>query len=89
MKSIIDELYDLDLFHLTDTESKDGEYKLCLDRLVKLENDILNTYPEIKELLEDYQSADIDLHCISNRNEFRMGVRLGAQLVLDMIKSIE
>ena len=33
MKNILDELYDYDLFHLTEIEDMDGSYKTALDRL--------------------------------------------------------
>ncbi len=89
MKNLLDELYDYDLFHITEIEDVDGEYKAALDRLVKAEAELRKTYPESNEILDAYQSADIDLHNLSNRNEFRKGVRIGAQLVLEMIKPIK
>ena len=54
MKDLLDKLYDYDLFHLTANYSKDEEYRSALERLVKLEADILKAFPEIKELLEEY-----------------------------------
>ncbi|MEI3007606.1 DUF6809 family protein [Ruminococcus bicirculans (ex Wegman et al. 2014)] len=41
------------------------------------------------DILDEYQSADIELHNLSNRNEFRNGFKVGAQLVLEMIKPIK
>ena len=87
MKNIIDELYDQDLFRSFKIRSE--EYKAALNQLVKLEVEMLNTYPEIKELLEDYQSAESELTRLSNRSEFRLGVKLGAQLVLEMMRPIK
>ena len=87
MKNIIDEIYDQDLFRSFKIRSE--EYKATLNHLVKLEAEMLSTYPEIKELLEDYQSAESELARLSNRSDFRMGVKLGAQLVLEMMKPIE
>ena len=87
MKNIIDELYDQDLFRSFKIRSE--EYKAALNQLVKLEAEMLNTYPEIKELLEDYQSAESELTRLSNRSEFRLGVKLGAQLVLEMMKPLK
>ena len=46
-------------------------------------------YPDNDEILDEYQSADIELHNLSNRNEFRKGFKVGAQLVLEMIKPIK
>ncbi|MCH5194880.1 MAG: myb domain-containing protein [Oscillospiraceae bacterium] len=88
MKDIIDELYDLHLSNHNDTNNEDKEYQSTLDRLIKLESELLKTYPDCKELLEEFQTADGDLHSIANRIEFRKGFKVGAQLVLEMIKPI-
>lgn len=88
-KNILDELYDFDLFHMTEVEDVDGEYKSAMDRLVKAEAELLKAYPDCNEILDEYQLADIDLHNLSNRNEFHKGFRAGAQLVLEMIKPIK
>lgn len=68
MKNILDELYDLDLFHLTEITDVDGEYKSAMDKLLKAETELLKAFPDCKTILDEYQSADIDLHNLSNRN---------------------
>ena len=83
-RNILDELYDYDLFHLTEIEDK-----AALDRLVKAEAELKKAFPESAEILDEYQTADIELHNLSNRNEFRKGFKVGAQLVLEMIKPIK
>ena len=89
MRNILDKLYDLDLFHLTEIADVDGEYKSAMDKIVNAEAELLKAFPDCKDILDEYQSADIDLHNLSNRNEFRKGFRAGAQLVLEMIKPIK
>lgn len=89
MKNLIDELYDYDLFHLTEIVDMDGSYKAALDRLVKAEAELRKAYPDCTDILDEYQTADIDLHNLSNRNEFRKDFKVGAQLVLEMIKPIK
>lgn len=88
-KNILDELYDCDLFHLTEIANIGGEYKKAMDRLLKAETELLKSIPDCKDILDEYQSADIDLHNLSNRHEFRKGFRAGAQLVLEMLKPIK
>lgn len=88
-RNILDEFYDYDLFHLTEIEDMDGSYKAALDRLVKAEVELKKAYPVNDEILDEYQSADIELHNLSNRNEFRKGFKVGVQLVLEMIKPIK
>ncbi len=89
MSNIFDELYDYDLFHLTEIEDMDGSYMAALDRLVKAEAELKKSNPDSADILDEYQSADIELHNSSNRNEFRKGFKVGAQLVLEMIKPIK
>ena len=89
MKNILDELYDMDLFHLTEIADVSDEYKSAMAKLFKAETELLKAYPDCKEILDEYQSADIDLHNLSNRNEFCKGFRAGAQLVLEMLKPIK
>ncbi len=88
-RNILNELYDYDLFHLTEIEDTDGAYRAALDRLVKAEAKLKKAYPDSIDILNEYQSVDIDLHNISNRNKFRKGFKVGVQLVLEMIKPIK
>lgn len=89
MRNILDELYDYDLFHLTEIEDTDGAYKAALDRLIKAETELKKAFPDSADILDEYQTADIELHNLSNRNEFRKGFKVGAQLVLEMINPIK
>lgn len=89
MRTILDELYDYDLFHLTEIKDVDGAYKSAMDRLLKAETELLKVFPDCKNIFDEYQSADIDLLNLSNRNEFRKGFRAGTQLVFEMIKPIK
>lgn len=58
MKNILDELYDLDLFHLIEIADVDGEYKSAMDKLLKAETELLKAFPDCKAILDEYQSAD-------------------------------
>ena len=89
IKNILDELYDWDLFHLTEIADVNGEYQKALDRLLKAKNELLKTFPDCKKTLDEYRSADIDLRNLSNRHEFHKGFRAGAQIVLEMLKPIK
>ena len=89
MKGILDELYDCNLFHLTRLADIGDEYRKAMERLLKAETELLKALHDCSELLDEYQSAEIDLTDLSNRYEFSKGFRLGAQLVLEMIKPIK
>lgn len=79
-KNILDELYDYDLFHLSEVEDADGAYRAAFERLIKAEKELKRAYPDISDILSEYQSADNDLHTISNRNEFCKDVRAESNL---------
>ena len=89
MRNILDELYDYDLSHLTEIEDTDGAYRAALDRLVEAESGLKKAFPDSADILDEYQTADIELHNLSNRNEFRKGFKVGTQLVLEMIRPIK
>ena len=89
MKNILDELYDCNLFHLTKITDVGDEYRKAMEHLLKAETELLKAFPDCRELLDEYQSAEIDLTDLSNRYEFRKGFRLGVQLVLEMLKPIK
>ena len=54
-----------------------------------VETEMLNTYPQIRELFDRYQSAQIELISINNRQEFVNGFRIGGKIALEMLKPIE
>ncbi len=89
MRNILYELYDYDLLHLTEIEDTDGTYRAAIDRLVKAEAELKKAFPDSADILDEYQTADIELHNLSNRNEFRKGFKVGTQLVLEMIRPIK
>ena len=85
--NILEEMYENDLFNFIDTENMGEDFHATLDRLVKAENHLVETYPDCKHLLEEYQSAEMDLNHLGHRNEFCKGFRAGAILVMEILKS--
>ena len=53
------------------------------------ETELLNSYPQIRELFDKYQSAQIELISINNRQEFVNGFRIGGQMVMEILRPIE
>ena len=88
-RNLIDEIYDCEVFGTVKTDNASAEYKAVLDRLIKAETALKTKFPECIELFEEYQNADIDLHNLSDRNEFTTGFRAGARLMLDLLVSTE
>ena len=55
-RNILDELYDYDLFHLTEIEDTDGAYRAALYRLVKAETKMKKSFPDKrKEVRKEYE----------------------------------
>ena len=75
--NILEEMYENDLFNFIDTENMGEDFHATLDRLVKAENHLVETYPDCKHLLEEYQSAKMDLDHLAHRNEFCKCFRAG------------
>ena len=88
MKNLIDELYDLDIFRLTELNSMSSEYKATFNRLVKLEAELLKSYPDCKDIFNEYQTTEGQLHSLDNRNEFRKGFQAGAQIMIEILTTI-
>ena len=55
----------------------------------RCETELLNTYPQIRELFDRYQSAQIELISINNRQEFVNGFRIGGQMPMETLGKIE
>ena len=86
--NIIEEMYNGDLFPVGTYEHSSKEYKKIMNELTSAEAELLAAYPQIRELFDKYQSAQIDLISINNRQEFVNGFRVGAQMMLEMLKAV-
>ena len=89
MRSLLDELYDIEAFRTLTTENAGEEYKAVMDRLVKAERELKQACEKCPDVFAEYQSADMNLHILSNKHEFTQGLRVGAQLVLELLRPIK
>lgn len=87
--NIIEEMYNGDLFPIRMYSHNSKEYRKAMDNPISAENRLLNTYPQIKELFDKYQDAQITLISINNRQEFASGFRIGAQIMLEIAKDVD
>ena len=71
------------------TEENTGKYKLVVDRLCEVEKKLLECFPECAEIYDEYQDAQINVTSLAARNEFAKGMRVGAQLILELIKPLK
>ena len=89
MSSILDEIYDSEAFRTLTTENAGEEYKAVMDRLVRAERELKQACEKCPNVFAEYQSADMNLHILSNKHEFTQGLRVGAQLVLELLRQIK
>lgn len=89
MDNLIKKMHDGELFPMHTIASQDKEYKDALDRVCELEQKILDTYPDIAELLNEFQSAQFELEKMNTTQEFVDGFKVGARMIIEILNSIE
>ncbi len=62
------------------------EYIKCLSKLTELEAELLNRYPDITDLLNQFQNIQSEANSIAEYEMFATGFRSGAQLMLEMLR---
>lgn len=89
MKSIIEEMYYGDLSPFGDIQIKTEQYLAKRKDVLKIEDELLEKFPESKELLEHYFFEYGMVTDISDYQQFLLGFRVGAQIMLEMLKPID
>ena len=87
--SIIKDMYYGNVPSFIELNPHSGEYDEKLEEILKLQVEMFKKYPEAKEFLDKYF---VTYHAAAHDYEFlqfQMGVRVGAQLMLEMMKEIE
>ena len=87
--NIIEEMYNSNLFHVGTYSHNSEEYRKAMDNLIFAESEMLSSFYQIREFFDKYQSAQIVVININNRQELMNGFRIGEQIVLEMIKPID
>lgn len=64
------------------------EYYRAGDKADKYRKKILERYPDLKELMEKYLGALMEQTNLGAYREFEVGFRVGAQLMLEMLKEL-
>jgi len=89
MDNLIKKMHDGELFPMHTIASQDKEYKDALNKVCELEQKILDTYPDIAELLNEFQSAQFELEKMNATQEFADGFKVGAKLMMEIFNSTE
>ena len=87
--NILEEMYESNLFNPATTDDMGEDFDDAMNRIVNAENKLLNKFPDCKDILEEYQSAESDINHISQRYDFCKGFKAGAQLIMEIINICE
>ena len=64
------------------------EYYRAGDKVDKIKAEILEKYPDLEQLMEEYATAQMEQTELGRFHEFSVGVRVGAQLMIEMLKEL-
>ncbi len=62
------------------------EYYRAADKVEKIKAEILKQHPDLEQLMEDFNNAQLEQSELGRFHEFLVGVRVGAQLMIEMLK---
>lgn len=64
------------------------EYFRAGDKVSECRAEIIKQYPDLAQLMEEYDTAQMEQTELGRFHEFSVGVRVGAQLILEMLKEL-
>ncbi len=65
------------------------EYRKALDVVIQAEQKLRNEYPDCVELFDKFRDAQVAVSRLSEYEQFLLGFRAGAQLMLEMLGPLE
>lgn len=64
------------------------EYYRAGDKVSECRAEIIKQYPDLAQLIEEYDTAQMEQNELGRFHEFSVGVRVGAQLMIEMLKEL-
>lgn len=64
------------------------EYFKACEKAEKIKAQILERYPDLEQLMEELANAQLEQSELGRFHEFSVGVRVGAQLMIEMLKEL-
>ncbi len=64
------------------------EYYRACETVEKIRARILEQHPDLEQLMEEYSNAQLEQSELGRYHEFSVGVRVGAQLMIEMLKEL-
>ena len=89
MNNIIKDMYFGNILPFWEIQHRTKEYDEKVEQILKIQKDLLKAFPETKELLESYCAAHYESADIFGYQQFQLGVKVGAQIMMEMLMPIE
>ena len=89
MNSILKDMYYGNILSFMELNPRSEEYDEKLEEILKLQVEMFKKYPDANEIFEKYFATYQESAHEFEFLQFQMGVRVGAQLMLEMMKEIE
>lgn len=64
------------------------EYYRAGDKVSECRAKVLKQHPDLAQLMEEYENAQMEQNEFGRFHEFSVGVRVGAQLMFEMMKEL-
>jgi len=89
MKSIIEKLYYGNIHPIMEVQLLHNECNQKAKEFMELEKKILQKYPKAKKLFEKYGDAQAEHTDMYGYQQFLLGMRMGAQIMMELLEPIE
>lgn len=87
MKSIVEEMYYGTFQPFGELRTKYAERTETVQKLLSVKQDFKEQYPECSEAFEKYLDEYAEFESANAYDQFLHGFRIGAQMMLEMLKS--
>lgn len=89
MNNLIKGMYFGDVLPFGEIHPLHTECNRKASKVVEIEKRIISAFPDSKELMEEYENARVEHNEIFGYQQFLLGMRTGAQLVLELMQPVE
>lgn len=87
--SILKDMYYGNILSFMELNPRSENYDEIMKKILMLQDEIIKEFPDANEIFEKYFNAYRDSVNEFEFLQFQMGVRVGAQLMLEMMRKVE
>ena len=89
MRDILKGIYYGEILPFWEHSFEDAEYYRKMMASIKADSELREHFPEAEKLIDAHNNARNDVEEIISYNQFLFGFRVGAQLMLEMMRNID